>query len=260
MGFAWQFASQAGLMTPTDRMVGRSFFCLMMTNEAPIKLIGRETELNFLRAHLRAGKNVAVIGPAGIGKTALVLQAMVAMPDALYCRDTATLKTACESLLATLGVSVTAPDNIQRKRAVLAALHGRRCCIVFDHIQRVPPKLFSLLENLHESYPMIVVSRSLAWNDIGHLKMILWDFDMLELGKLNEAAARRLVRAEGERLGLGVPDPRQFEHDLWRLSRGNPRGMIALCEQAKQGGYVFGRRFDVRLLDLDRRIKELNRS
>jgi hypothetical protein len=225
-----------------------------------MNLIGRETELNFLRDRLRTGRNVAVIGPAGIGKTALVRQAMAAMPDALYCPDTSTLKTACESLLAALGVSVTAPDNIQRKRAVLAALHGHRCYIVFDHVQRVSPRLLSLLENLRESHPMVIATRSLAWNDIGHLKMILWDFDTLEPDNLNEAAALRLARAEGERLGLHVPDPRQFEHDLWRWSRGNPGRMIALCEQAKHGGYVFGHRFDVRLLDLDRRIQELNRS
>jgi hypothetical protein len=233
---------------------------LTMTNEAPMTLIGRDTELGLLRDRLRSGRNVAVTGPAGAGKTALALQTVAGMPDVLYCRDSSTLKTACESLLAALGMRATAYDNIERKRTVLAAIRQRPHCVVLDHVRHVSPKLLSLLEGIHESHPMVVIVRSLAWNDIGHLKMILWDFDTLELRSLTETGACRLVRAESERLGLRVPDPEQFAHDLWRLSHGIPRRLIELCEQAKQGRYVFGRRFDARLVDLDRRIKELNRS
>ena len=230
----------------------------MTISAQPVNLIGRDSELETMRDHVRLGKNLAVVGPEGVGKTAMVTQAIAGLPDVLYCADTGTPKTACECLMTVLGESLAASNNIQRKRVVLAALRKHHCCIVFDHVPRVSPKLLSLLENLRESHPLVVVTRSLAWNDIGHLRMILWDFDTLELGGLRETAARRLVRAESHRLGLTVPDAQQFEHDVWRLSRGNPRALIALCEQAKRSRYVFGRRVNMRLLDLDRRITEWN--
>ena len=223
-----------------------------------MKLIGRETELRIVREHLRAGRNLAVCGPAGIGKTALVRAALDGRAAAVYCADTATLKTACESLLAQLGLAVAEADNVQRKRAVLRALRRRRSVVVFDHVGRVSPKLLSLLESVHGSHPLIVVTRSLAWKDIGHLKMILYDFDTLELTNLSEPDARQLVRAQINQLGLTVPNPTEFERDLWRLSRGNPGRIVALCQQANQGHYTFGGHLDTCLLDLDRRIKNLN--
>ena len=223
-----------------------------------MKLIGLETELSIVREHLRADKNLAVCGPAGVGKTALVQAALAGRTDAVYCGDTATLKTACESLLTVLGMTVAEADNVQRKRAVLRALRRRRSVVVFDHVGRVSPKLLSLLDNLHGSHPLIVVTRSLAWKDIGHLKMILYDFDTLELTNLSEPDLRQLVRAQINQLGLTVPNPAEFEHDLWRLSHGNPGFIVALCQQAEQGHYIFGRRLATRLLDLDRCIKSLN--
>jgi hypothetical protein len=81
-------------------------------------MIGRDKELAVVREHLRDGKNLIVFGPPGIGKTALIREAA---PEVLYCADTGTLKSACESLLAQLGLSAPA-DNIARKRAILKAL------------------------------------------------------------------------------------------------------------------------------------------
>jgi len=219
---------------------------------------GRDAELKLVREHLRAGKNLVVFGAEGIGKTALVVEAVRDRPDALYCADTTTLKTACESLLAQLGLAVAEADNVQRKRAVLRALRRRRSVVVFDHVGRVSPKLLSLLENLHESHTLIVVTRSLAWKDIGHLKMILYDFYTLELTSLSEPDVGQLVRAQIKQLSLTVPNLAEFEHDLWWLSHGNPGCIVALCQQAKHGHYVFGRRLDTHLLDLDRRIRELD--
>jgi ABC-type arginine transport system ATPase subunit len=108
-----------------------------------MNLIGREKEMAVVREHVCAGRNLVVCGPAGIGKTALVREAA---PEVLYCADTATLKTACESLLAQLGLMVGAADNVARKRAILKATAGKRRCFVFDHVSRVSPRLLSFLE------------------------------------------------------------------------------------------------------------------
>jgi hypothetical protein len=218
-----------------------------------MELIGRDKELAVVREHLRTGKNLVVSGAAGVGKTVLVREAA---QNALYCADTSTLKTACESLLRELGLTVRVADNVARKRAILKATNGKKICFVFDHVGRVSPKLQSFLENVHELHPMIVVTRSLAWKAIGHLKMILYDFNALELNNLAETQARQLIRLLTAELRL--PDAAAFERNLGRLSRGNPGRIIALSKQAPQSRYTFGGTTDVRLLDLDRRIKELN--
>ncbi|MCX7825044.1 MAG: hypothetical protein N2689_05755 [Verrucomicrobiae bacterium] len=222
-----------------------------------MKIIGRETELALVRNHLHMGRNLAIVGGEGVGKTALVKAAIAGLADTLYCDDTSTLKRACEPLLAQLGLSVETADNLERKRALLAATRGRRLTFVFDHVRAVGPKLLSLLELLRESHPMIVVARDLTSGEAGHLKIILWEFDRLELKPLDHAAAAELVRAQIKQLGLMLPDAAQFERDVLRLGAGNPRRIIELCQQASQGRYVFGGHTSTQLVDLDRRINEL---
>jgi predicted ATPase len=223
-----------------------------------VKLIGRDHELGVVRLHLRARKNLAVFGAAGVGKTALVTEAIAGAAEVVYCADTSTLKTACESLLGQFGESVNEADNVARKRAVLNATRRRRLTFVFDHVGWVGPKLLSLLALLRESHPMIVVARDLSPAATGHLKMILWEFDKLEMKPLDHAAALRLLRVQMKQLGLTVPDARQFEHDALRLAAGNPRHIIEMCQQAGKGRYVFGRRVSTQLMELDRRIHQLD--
>jgi len=211
-----------------------------------MNLIGRDRELTVVREHLRAGRNLVVCGAEGAGKSALVQEAIRDWPGAVYCADSATLKTACESLLTALKLTVSVADNIARKRAILRATAGKKCVFVFDHVGWVSPKLLSFLENIHDAHPMIIVTRSLAWKEIGHLKLILYDFDTLELPPLSHDAMLELSRAR-----LGVRES-SFERDLMRLAHGNPGRLVALCEQARLGDYN-----SAQLLDLDQRIANL---
>jgi len=210
-------------------------------------LIGRQVELRVVRDHLQRHRNLAICGAAGVGKTALVAEAIGGRTDALYCANSATLKAACESLLAQLYLDVAVADNVARKRAILTATAGKKRWFIFDHVGRVRPKLAAFLENVHDAHPMIVIIRSLAWTEIGHLKMILWDFDTLELRNLSPRDACRLAEAEATRLGIRVS-----ARELARLSRGNPRHLLELCAQAERSPLVSSQ-----LLELDRRIGKL---
>jgi hypothetical protein len=222
-----------------------------------MSLIGRSKELAVVREHLRAGKNLVVFGAIGVGKTALVSEARRDAPNALYCADTSTLKRACESLLSQLNLTVLEADNIVRKRAILKATTGENCCFVFDQVGWVGPRLLSFLEKVRESHSMIVVTRSIAWSEMGHLRMILWDFDQVELAPLSHEATRQVLRARMKELQLRVPDPQQFEADVLRITGHNLHVLMELCQQAATGQYVFGKHLSTQLLNLDRRIKEL---
>lgn len=222
-----------------------------------MNLTGRTHELATLIDHLRSGNHLAIHGAEGVGKTALIQAATEAMPGIVYCADTSTLKRACDALLDRFHISVNVADNIVRKRAVREAARGKKLCFIFDHVGWVTPKLLSFLDTLRESHQLVVVTRSLASADIGHLKLLLWDFDTLELKNLAHADATRLLRSQCNQLGLSIADPAQFERNVWRLSQGNPRVILDLCAQASTGRYVFDGHFDTRLLDLDRRISQL---
>jgi hypothetical protein len=222
-----------------------------------MNLVGRDKELFAVREHLRTGKNLVVFGAEGIGKTALITEAVRDTPDALQCADSGTLKSACESLLAQLNLTVPEADNIVRKRAILKATAGKNCCFVFDHVGWVSPKLLSFLENVRESHSMIVVTRSIAWSEMGHLRMLLWDFDQLELEPLSREAMREVLRVQMKQLQLRVPDRNHFEADVLRIADHNLHVLTGLCQQAASGKYVFGKHLSTQLLDLDRRIKEL---
>jgi len=223
-----------------------------------MSLIGRDRELRIVREHLCAGKNLVVFGAEGVGKTGLVTEATRGHPNVLYCAHSATLKSACESLLGQLQLMVPDADNVARKRAILKATAGKKCRFVFDHVVWVSPKLVSFLNTIHESYSMIVVTRSIAWSDMGHLKMILWDFDKLELTPLSHGAMRQVLRAQVRQLRLRTPDVERFEADVLRIAGHNLHVLMALCQQVASGKYTLGKQFPARLLDLDRRIKELN--
>jgi hypothetical protein len=88
--------------------------------------------------------------------------------------------------------------------------------------------------------------------------MILWDFDKLELAPLTHEAMLEVLRARMTRLGLHPPDPAQFEADVMRIAGRNLPVVMELCRQAATGRYVFGKRLSTELLDLDRRIDQLN--
>ncbi|MGD0061381.1 MAG: hypothetical protein ABSD58_18390 [Verrucomicrobiia bacterium] len=222
-----------------------------------MSLIGRNKELAVVREHLCVGGNLVVFGAIGVGKTALVSEALRDAPNALYCADTSTLKSACESLLSQRNLTVPAADNIVRKHAILKETDGENCSFVFDHVGWVGPKLLSFLETVRESHSMIVVTRSIAWSEIGHLKMILWDFDKLELAPLSHEATRHVLRARMKQLKLRAPDPQEFEADVLRIAGRNLHVLMELCQQAATGKYIFGKHLSTQLLNLDRRIKEL---
>ena len=222
-----------------------------------VHCIGRDKELAIVREHLRAAKNLVVFGAEGVGKTALVREAIEGASNVFYCPDTSTVKTTCQSLLAQLKLSVAEADNIARKRAILKATAGKKCSFVFDHVRWVSPKLLSFLGNIRESHTIIIVTRSIAWSDMGHLKMILWGFDKLEIAPLAHGAMRDVLRTQMKQLNLRVPNSQRFEVDALRIAGHNLHVLMELCQQAASGKYVFGKHLSTQLLNLDRRIKEL---
>jgi tetratricopeptide (TPR) repeat protein len=110
--------------------------------------VGRQTELNRLAERLRAGKNSAVVGPGGLGKTALAAEAVRAVvgqsgenlaaspfPDGVVLLDLYTYRgrdePAWNNLANALGGPAFRERSPARERAI-EACRGRRALIILE--------------------------------------------------------------------------------------------------------------------------------
>src|SRR5438552_1108034 len=94
---------------------------------------GRKREINELRSLYALRKRVLIVGPAGIGKTALLRQLRQQCP-LLVCEDTSTLRRICDSLERQLGWIHHKLSVIERKNRLLAYLARGGEPVAFDHV------------------------------------------------------------------------------------------------------------------------------
>ena len=112
------------------------------------EFVGREVELACLIARLRANKNTAVVGPAGMGKTALAAAALVAVAgencgdlsnspfsDGIVFLDIYTLRGAAEPAWETLANKLAGPYFMERRPAkdrATNSCYGRNILVVIE--------------------------------------------------------------------------------------------------------------------------------
>lgn len=242
-------------------MTDRLLFGLISTSFAAFVLATlpnfREKEIEQLRRSYAERRHVLLIGPRGIGKSALLRHAQQYCP-LLLCEETSSLRRICESLERQLGWTHRRMNVVERRNRLLPYLARRGQLVALDGVASTPPRVARFIEQLNLSVPVWVACRSTQSKEIGAVWGYLYHFQRIELGplSLNETAAllkstisaRRLPALTGNHLSR-----------LHRFAKGNPRVLEELLIDLESREYRLDQSFDWKLLELDCRIRDVGR-
>ena len=213
------------------------------------KEVARLTQLHGQRKH------VLILGPAGVGKSALVARLCQQLP-LLLCPHSEHLGEVCDSLEAGLRLPAVDGKLTKRKPRLRAALATAGKTVVFDGLGWTTPKLSFFLESVMQRVPVWLCARSEHSWDIGRFWTLLVRFERVELHSFRLAETRALVEATVKR-GIIPPETRRIVEWLHRRSAGLPLVWRKLFEELATGYYDLRSPLALRRLDLDRRIHEV---
>jgi hypothetical protein len=217
--------------------------------------LGRKREIAELLTLHGFGKHALIVGPAGIGKTALLREVRQYCP-LLVCEETSSLSRICDSLEPQLGWAHHKLNLIERKNRLIAYLLRRGEPIAFDHVTRTAPRIARFIAHLGEQIPIWIACRSDKPHDIGHIWPELYKFARIEISPLTEIETRAFV-AEAVAQKSIKENAREHVDQLHRMSGGNPRILKELLIELGARKYKIGSSFGLNLLNLDRRIHEI---
>ncbi len=220
-----------------------------------LPFIGRRKEGAQLERLHAQHQHALIAGPAGVGKTALIGAAAGRLP-LLICPDSVRLSAVFSALESQLGLEAGEQRLIPRKNRLLRILSEAGQTVVFDGVGWTTPKLSSFIESVMARVPVWIAARSGHPWDIGHVWPLLARCVTVEIKRFHPAETRGLLEA-AIGLGLAPPGAADAAGRLHHLCQGNPKVLGELIEGLASGQYDPHKKFDLRLLDLDRRIQQL---
>ncbi len=222
---------------------------------ALLPFTGRRKEAAQLRRLYARRGHALIVGPEGVGKSALIAHMRGFLP-LIVCGQSDTLGGICLQLETGLDLPAPHLPLVQRKNRLLKVLAEHRQTTVFDGVSWTTPKISSFLECAMERVPVWICARSEQAGDIGHFWPLLVRFETVKLHPFHFSETRALLNAA---VGSGqIPmSVKSFARQLHQLSSGLPLALCELMEQFSAGHYDLSRRFGRQLLKLDRRINNL---
>jgi hypothetical protein len=199
---------------------------------------------------------VLIVGPAGIGKTALLRQARQQFPF-LLCEETSSLRRICDGLERELGWTHRKMNVIERKNRLLRYLARRGTLVAFDNVASTPPRVDRFIAHLKDQVPVWIACRSDRPREIGAIWQHLYEFTRVELAPLSFRETSTLINAAVD-AGHVQGDASCHIRELYRMCEGIPRILEELLIELAHREYQMGRSFGLNLLDLDRRIHEID--
>ena len=214
--------------------------------------MGREREIARLGALHEQRKHVLIVGPAGVGKSALV-ERLREQLTLLVSSKSAHLGGICEGLEPQLGLTPAGLRLLERKKQLREALGAAGRAVVFDGVGWTEPKVSSFFESLTQRASVWICTWSERPWDIGHFWPLLARFARVAVHPFSLSETQALVEA-AVRIGGIPPGAREIVGWLQRRSGGVPLVLRELLEEVATGKYDLGSRNALERLNLDRRI------
>jgi len=250
----------------------------MTARHRPSVLIGREREMDRLRAGIRQRESLLIWGPRGAGKSALLREAVAESAHAasgryLYIDGAQSRKGILLELFAQLFAAHDgwvlskagcdradesafrgwlAKQSSLRLRGIAArALQETRYWIFLDHLPPATHATARLLKDLTRmcGTPVYLAARGATAKEIGEAWSIYWNPEhWLELGALPESAAHRLLNSCWKANELSTLELEESGGEILRLSGRLPGAIWEMCALAREPRFHAGRRIKMSLL------------
>jgi len=220
-----------------------------------LPFVARDSEIARLCELHAQRKHVLIIGPAGVGKSALVGRVCRQLSLLVSARS-AHLGEICDGLEPALALDPAGLKLLERKKRLRETLAAAGRTVVFDGAGWVTPKLSSFFGGVAERGPVWICARSEHPWDIGHFWPLLARFARVEVRPFHQSETQALVEAVVQTGGI-PPGALEIVGWLQRRSAGNPLVLRELLAELATGKYDLTSPPALRRLDLDRRIHEM---
>ncbi len=212
-------------------------------------LIGRQRELHQLREYIARHRHTLVVGPVGIGKTALLRAAVEQAPRVVVIAHIAPFRQALLSVAQQLQAQgrlvlpetdtayldwseikphlshLTTSEFVKTLAPVLC-----ETIVVIDDVAGMTPTIGKLLEPFFET--SLIIGAITTIESTGELLPFFWHFQLLPLGPLSREHAKMLLWSRIDRTRL--PDAECFETHALDVANGNPLAIVELVRQASR--------------------------
>jgi len=199
--------------------------------------VGRQHEVQRLRALITQRRNVLVFGPIGIGKTAVVRATVEQLEHVVWVSSIAPLKAALQEIalrLVQIGrIAATEQETVRRlpipalAQRLTTALEG--CVLVLDRLEQATPSMAPALEALMTAPVTVGIATELPTSP--KLTRVWWRFvQKVTLEPMQPEVAQQLFWSRVDR--HAVPQPRLWDRLVVAKGGGNPLAILALATQA----------------------------
>jgi predicted ATPase len=209
----------------------------------PLPFVGRQRELRELIAALRAGQPRLTVGPAGIGKTRLVEEALQAAEQPFVrVRAAGVLHELLAGLAAALGCSRPKATSPALRGLVLNALCRAPQCVVLEDLHNADPRMYRFLQRLYYTPGVSLIVTATSRADLGFVRKLLWDpREEIILEPLSRAEAQWLFDEAVRAFGIESLKIDDFGRKVLAAAKGNPGQILAMCRLAARPEYQRGR-------------------